>query len=87
VFVYVHSSPLTHPCDQISAIENALGKHSSGSDSASFSGRGQSLGGSSAATPAPGNAAWEAPLVNIDPQVKKLLYFFGVYLLFWYLSR
>ncbi|KAI9512488.1 thioredoxin-domain-containing protein [Russula earlei] len=68
------------------AIENALGKHSSGSTSA-FSGKGQSLGGSSAAPQPPRNAGVEAPLVNIDPQVKKLLYFLGVYLLFWYLSK
>jgi thioredoxin 1 len=68
----------------ISAIESALQKHSSGSASASFTGRGQSLGGSSEANPPP---RLEAPLVNLDPQVKKLLYFFGAYILFWYLSR
>ncbi|KAH9968649.1 thioredoxin-domain-containing protein [Russula dissimulans] len=85
VFVYIHFAySLLRP---ISAIENALGKHTSGSGSSSFSGRGQSLGESSAATPAPGNATWEVPLGNIDPQVKKLLYFLGAYLLFWYLSR
>jgi len=65
------------------AIESALQKHSSGSASAAFAGRGQSLGGSSGAPPPP---RLEAPLVNLDPQVKKLLYFFGAYLLFWYLS-
>ncbi|KAF8482044.1 thioredoxin-domain-containing protein [Russula ochroleuca] len=71
------------------ALENALRKHSSGSTStsAAFSGRGQSLGGSSAAPPPSGNDGSEAPLINLDPQVKKLLYFFGAYLLFWYLSR
>lgn len=66
------------------AIESALQKHSSGSTSTAFSGRGQSLGGPSTA-PSPPHV--EAPLINIDPQVKKLLYFFGAYLLFWYLSR
>jgi thioredoxin 1 len=70
-----------------SALENALKKHSSGTTSAAFSGKGQSLGGSSAAPPPSRNDGLEAPLVNIDPQVKKLLYFFGAYLLFWYLSR
>lgn len=61
--------------------------HSSESASAAFSGRGQSLGGSSAAPSPPRNDGLEAPLVNLDPQVKKLLIFFGAYLFFWYLSR
>ncbi|KAH9997752.1 thioredoxin-domain-containing protein [Russula compacta] len=68
-------------------IENALRKHSSGSTSAAFLGSGQTLGGSSTAAPPSRNDGLEAPLVNLDPQVKKLLYFFGAYLLFWYLSR
>ncbi|KAH9982793.1 thioredoxin-domain-containing protein [Lactifluus volemus] len=72
------------------ALDNALRKHSSGSTPlatpAAFSGRGQSLGGSSASQPAQDNGV-EAPLINLDPQVKKLLYFFGAYLLFWYLSK
>ncbi|KAF8506797.1 thioredoxin-domain-containing protein [Russula emetica] len=69
------------------ALENAIRKHSSESTSAAFSGRGQSLGGSSAAPLPPRNDGSVAPLVNLDPQVKKLLIFFGAYLLFWYLSR
>ncbi|KAI0278169.1 thioredoxin-like protein [Russula aff. rugulosa BPL654] len=72
-----------------SALESAVRRHSSGSGStsAAFSGRGQSLGGSSAAAPPPRNDGSEGPLVNLDPQVKKLLIFFGAYLVFWYLSR
>jgi len=68
------------------ALENALRKHSSGSSPSAFSGRGQSLGDSST-QPQPRNDDSEASLVNLDPQVKKLLYFLGAYLLFWYLSR
>jgi len=71
------------------ALENALRKHSSGQGSgSSFSGRGQSLDSSTQPQPQTSrNDDSEAPLVNIDPQVKKLLYFLGAYLLFWYLSR
>jgi len=69
------------------ALESAVKSHSSGSTSAAFSGRGQSLGGPSAAPPPSRNEGLEAPVINLDPQVKKLLYFFGAYLLFWYLSR
>jgi hypothetical protein len=73
--------------DQFSALEDALRKHSSESTAAAFSGKGQSLGGSSTQTQTSRNDDSEAPLVNLDPQVKKLLYFLGAYLLFWYLSR
>jgi len=66
------------------AIESALRKHSSGSTSAAFAGTGQSLSGPSADNQSP---RLGAPFVNLDPQVKKLLYFLGAYLLFWYLSR
>jgi thioredoxin 1 len=69
------------------ALENAVQRHSSGSTAAAFSGRGQSLGGSSAAPPPPRNDRFEVPVINLDPQVKKLLIFFGAYMLFWYLSR
>jgi len=73
--------------DQFSALENALRKHSCDSTSAAFSGRGQSLGGGSSAEPQePRNNDSEA-WFGLDPQVKKLLYFLGAYLLFWYLSR
>ncbi|KAN0124866.1 thioredoxin domain containing protein [Russula decolorans] len=68
------------------ALENAVRRHSSESTSAAFSGRGQSLGGSYAGPP-PRNDGLGAPLANLDPQVKKLLIFFGAYLLFWYLGR
>jgi len=69
------------------ALEDALRKHSSESTAAGFSGRGQSLGGSSTQPQTSRNDGSEAPLVNLDPQVKKLLYLLGAYLLFWYLSR
>lgn len=69
------------------ALENALRKHTSGSTPAAFSGRGQSLGSSSAQAQTSRNDVSEASWVNVDPQVKKLLYFVGAYLLFWYLSR
>lgn len=69
------------------ALENALRKHSSGSTSAAFSGKGQSLSGSSTQPPTSRSDDSEGSLVNFDPQVKKLLYFLGAYLLFWYLSR
>jgi len=68
-------------------LENAVRKHSSGSTSATFSGRGQSLGGSSTTLQPSRNDGPEVPLVNLDPQVKKLLYFLAAYLFFWYLSR
>ena len=73
--------------DQFSALEDALRKHSSGSTAAAFSGQGQSLGGSSTQPQTSRNDNSEAPLINLDPQVKKLFYFLGAYLLFWYLSR
>ncbi|KAF8260728.1 thioredoxin-like protein [Lactarius quietus] len=69
------------------ALENALRKHSSGSAGAAFSGRGQSLTGSSTQPQTSRNDDSAASLVNLDPQAKKLLYFLGAYLLFWYLSR
>ncbi|KAI9460494.1 thioredoxin-domain-containing protein [Lactarius psammicola] len=69
------------------ALEDALRKHSSGSTPDAFSGRGQSLGGSSAQPRTSRNDDSAASWVNLDPQVKKLLYFLGAYLLFWYLSR
>jgi len=69
------------------ALENTLKAHSSGTTSAAFSGKGQSLGGSSTQPPTSRNDDSEGSLVNFDPQVKKLLYFLGAYLLFWYLSR
>ncbi|KAH9081744.1 thioredoxin-domain-containing protein [Lactarius deliciosus] len=69
------------------ALENALRKHSSESTPAAFSGRGQSLGGSSTQPQTSRDGDSEASLINLDPQVKKLLYFVGAYILFWYLSR
>lgn len=73
--------------DHFSALQDALRKHSSGATSPAFSGKGQSLGGSSTQPATSRNDDSEGTLVNFDPQVKKLLYFLGAYLLFWYLSR
>src|SRR5882757_2891727 len=64
-------SPISSSSRSISALENAVRRHSSGSTSATFSGRGQSLGGSSGAPPPPRNDRLEALLGNLDPQVKK----------------
>ncbi|KAF9270641.1 thioredoxin-domain-containing protein [Marasmius fiardii PR-910] len=75
------------------AIEDALRRHSSGSSGSTgtFSGRGQTLGG----TPAPADAAGDVQagvngllgkFNNLDPQVKVLIYLLGGYALFWYLS-
>ena len=72
--------------DKFSALENVLRKHSSEPTAAAFSGRGQSLGGSMQPQ-TPRNGDSEASLFNLDPQMKKLLYFVGAYLLFWYLSK
>lgn len=72
---------------QFSALENALRKHSSGSSPSAFSGRGQSLSSTQPQLQTSRNNDSEAPLINLDPQVKKLFYFLGAYLLFWYLSR
>ncbi|KAI0274972.1 thioredoxin-like protein [Gloeopeniophorella convolvens] len=71
------------------ALENAIRKYSSDTPSAAFSGKGQSLGisSSSASQPSRSFAGADGPLTNLDPQVKKLLFFAAAYLLFWYLSK
>ncbi|KAF8701244.1 hypothetical protein AX14_000513 [Amanita brunnescens Koide BX004] len=68
-----------------SALESALSRHASGTDSGVFTGTGQRVGDSSSS----GNAAPQAggrPFENLDPKVKILLGLIGAYLLFWYLS-
>ncbi|EPQ60354.1 thioredoxin-domain-containing protein [Gloeophyllum trabeum ATCC 11539] len=65
-------------------LESAVRRHASSSGSASaFSGKGQTLGGS---TPKPDVGDAIAGVKNLDPQVKVLLALLGAYLLFWYLS-
>ncbi|KAG6841769.1 hypothetical protein C0991_007098 [Blastosporella zonata] len=71
-------------------LEDALRRHSGPSSSATFSGKGQTLGGG----PAPIDKAdvqntlnqATGTLSNLDPQVKVLLGLVGAYLLFWYLG-
>ncbi|PFH52222.1 hypothetical protein AMATHDRAFT_140468 [Amanita thiersii Skay4041] len=68
-----------------SGVENALRKHSSASGSGAFSGKGQTLGGSSASSRE--IASQTGPSFgNLDPQLKVLLGLIGAYLVFWYLS-
>nr|KAJ8084489.1 mitochondrial thioredoxin [Marasmius tenuissimus] len=69
-------------------IEDALRRHSSGSSSGAFSGKGQTLGGGSAPANVDGDAGSGlfAQFNNLDPQVKVLIYLVGGYLLFWYMS-
>jgi len=70
-----------------SALENALRRHASGSGSGAFSGKGQTLGGSSSNTSGnPGPQTQGRPFENLDPKVKILLGLIGAYFLFWCLS-
>jgi len=70
-----------------SALENALRRHTSGSGSGAFSGKGQTLGGSSSNTSRnPGPQTEGRPFENLDPKVKILLGLIGAYLLLWCLS-
>lgn len=77
--------------DDNSALEDAIKRHSGGSVSSAFSGRGQTLGGA----PAPADIAGDVKdsvnkatthVTNLDPQVKVLLALVGAYVLFWWLS-
>ncbi|EJD54424.1 thioredoxin-domain-containing protein [Auricularia subglabra TFB-10046 SS5] len=72
-------------------IENALKKHSGGASASSagaFGGKGQTLGGSAASTPAAVRAADAAGgIVNLDPQVKILLGLLGAYLVLYFMFR
>jgi len=80
-----------------SALEEAIRKHagSSSASTATFTGKGHTLGGG----PAPSNLSGEAKRVvdnaaagasaaftNVDPQIKVLLGLIGLYGLFWYLA-
>jgi thioredoxin 1 len=77
-FVFVHS-----------ALENTLRKYADlSSTSTAFSGKGQTLGGSSSTNSSPPSQPKESQPGGwrLDPQVKVLLGLMGVYMLFWYLS-
>ncbi|PCH34045.1 thioredoxin-domain-containing protein [Wolfiporia cocos MD-104 SS10] len=71
---------------QRGALEDAVRRHLSGSSSGAFTGKGQTLGGSS-----PSTLQIESPSIfeafnKLDPQVKVLLYLVAGYLLFYYIS-
>ncbi|KAF8640385.1 hypothetical protein AX17_000055 [Amanita inopinata Kibby_2008] len=66
-----------------SGLEDALRRHSSGSSSGTFTGKGQTLGSSNTAG---SNTQAGGLLSNIDPQVKVLLGLIGAYFVFYYLS-
>ena len=67
-----------------SGIEHTLEKHTSGSSGA-FSGKGQTLGGGTAAAQ-PEMPGLPAGLANLDPQLKIFLLLIVGYIVFWYLS-
>lgn len=65
------------------ALRAAVREHSSGTAGAgAFSGKGQTLGGSSTEP-----SGTPASVVNLSPQAKVFLYFIGAYILLWYLSK
>ncbi|EIW63963.1 thioredoxin-like protein [Trametes versicolor FP-101664 SS1] len=69
------------------ALEAAVRRHSSGSSSGTFSGKGHTLGdGSSNPGPGPVGGGGVAAFQALDPQVKVLLYLLGGYLVFWWLK-
>lgn len=64
------------------SLEATIKKHAgSGGGTAAFTGEGRTLGGSTPAGPA---ATGTEGVTNIDPQVKLLGLFLGVYLLYWF---
>ena len=72
----------------LSALESTLKAHLGAGTTGAFSGKGQTLGGSS--TPqrdiATSASTAAAGLTNLDPQVKLFMGLIGAYLLFWYLT-
>ncbi|KAF8514741.1 thioredoxin-domain-containing protein [Gautieria morchelliformis] len=70
------------------ALESTLKAHSSAGATGAFSGKGQTLGSSSAPQADMATAASTAAsgLINLDPQVKLFLGLIGAYLLLWYFS-
>lgn len=67
-----------------SGLEDALKRHSAGSSGA-FSGKGQTLGGSSTSNSS-NSLANDAGVVNLTPQAKVLIGLVGLYVLLWYFS-
>ncbi|KAH9947095.1 thioredoxin-domain-containing protein [Amylocystis lapponica] len=68
------------------ALEDALRRHSSGSSSAAFTGKGQTLSGSSPAAGQGEGPGVLAEFNKLDPQVKVLVYLVLGYIVFWYMS-
>ena len=72
-----------------SGLAAAVKKHTSPT---AFSGRGQTLGGSSSSTnssyrnPADGQGGVAQAFAGLDPQFKVFLALFGAYVFFWWLS-
>ncbi|KAL6304801.1 thioredoxin-like protein [Sparassis latifolia] len=69
-----------------SGLEGALRRHSSGSPTGTFTGKGQTLGGASPLAPESGDGGMFAQFNKLDPQVKVLVYLLIGYIVFWYLS-
>ena len=68
------------------ALESTLKTHSTGGGgTGAFSGKGQTLGGSSAPQANPATTV-ATGLTNLDPQVKVFLGLIGAYLILWYFS-
>ncbi|KZT08535.1 thioredoxin-domain-containing protein [Laetiporus sulphureus 93-53] len=67
-------------------LEQALRRHSSGSSAGAFSGKGQTLGGSSPTESSTDDFGIAAAFDRLDPQLKVLLFLLAGYLLFWYFS-
>lgn len=65
-----------------SGLESAIRRYASGSSEAAFSGKGQTLGGSTSTPEASGPGS----LSNLDPQAKVLLGLLGAYAVFWWFS-
>jgi hypothetical protein len=84
LYYFVVDLPFAHSIS--SGIEQALIKHSSGSAPSAFSGKGNTLGGSSSASAASVVENTIPSVSNLDPQVKTLLLLVGAYLIFWYIS-
>ena len=66
------------------ALESTLKAHCAAGATGAFSGKGQTLGGTS--TPRAASSTVATGLTNLDPQVKLLLGLIGAYLILWYFS-
>ena len=67
-----------------SALESMIKKHAT--NSAAFSGKGQTLGGDPAAPDIVGEtkATFDGAIKHLDPQLKVLLGLLGLYFIFWF---